>query len=56
LSTFLECFVFVAAVFIKEFGDEKDVVGAGEDGEGENGGVGGGEIVAGAVGGSWRRT
>ena len=44
------CVGFGAAVFVDEFGDEKDVVGAGEDGEGENDGVSGGEIVAGTVG------
>ena len=40
---------FRAAVFVDEFGDEKDVVGAGKDGEGEDGAVESREIVAGAV-------
>ena len=50
MSTLFECVCFGAAVFVDEFGDEKDVMGAGKDGEGENGGVDGWEVVAGAVG------
>src|SRR6185369_17816307 len=44
-----ECLYVRAAVFVDEFGDEKDVVGAGKDGQGEDGGVKRREIVAGAV-------
>jgi len=49
LSTLFECLGFGAAVFVDEFGDEEDVVGARENGEGENGCVDGWQIVAGAV-------
>lgn len=40
----------LAAVFVDELGDEKDVVGAGEYGESEDDRVDGGQVVAGAVG------
>ena len=40
----------LAAVFVDEFGDEEDVMGAGENREGENGRVNRWEIVAGGVG------
>ena len=49
MSTLFECVGFGAAILINEFGDEKDVVGAGEDGERKNGGVDGWKVIAGAI-------
>ena len=46
----IECVSVTAAVFVDEFGDEKDVVGAGKDGERENGRVYRGQVPAGALG------
>ena len=46
MSVFVEC----RSVLVYEFGDEKDVLGAGKDGEGEDGRVDRREVVAGAVG------
>src|SRR4051794_8744943 len=49
MSTLCECVYCLATVFIDEFGDEKDVVGAGKHREDENYGVNGGQVVAGTV-------
>ena len=49
-SPLFERLYLCTAVFVDEFGDEEDVMGTREDGEGEDGGVDGGEIVAGAIG------
>jgi hypothetical protein len=39
----------LAAVFVDEFGDEEDVMGAREDGEREDSGVNGRKVITGAV-------